>query len=274
MYRSSQNLIVFGTGKTTFCQLMTKIYGPFCPETIADVHTIPTEACNTYRIQHRIFNSVNTMNLIDTPHDIRNMGWSFLMVEPTHLVFLFDLSQPDELNNLQSLVRCSRDYYDCNNKLFIGVNRTGKTISDRDIRAVMTTFSNSKYLEIDMIKSEYGTFSSDDLTDSFNIITQHIYEGVEEIEDDDEYGGAYYTYMELPLHLHLEFPINKVKIMKNSKFVTQEYFNRVKDSIKCCICFDQIKTLDNFVYTWCGHEYCGDCYPKMEECFCKTSIEL
>ena len=281
------NLIVLGSGKTTFCQLMSKVYSPFCPEIIDIIPTTPTDMCKVYRLQHTVFSAVYNMNLIDTPHVMSDISRSFLTVVPTYLVYLFDLSKQSELDGLYQKVRESNNYYDCDKKIFIGVNRCGKTISDIYINTIINTFSMGKYLEIDL-RSEDGKFNTTELIDTFNILTQYAY--TDDAEDEDElfndffneedhysYTNEYIEIAQLLTQINdIVQPKRKIimkNIMKNSKFVTSDYFERKKDTIKCCICFDDVKTIEQFVYTWCGHEYCVECYPKMEECFCKTVVE-
>jgi len=253
------------------------------------------------------------MNLLDTPHTLDNISRSFMMVDPSYLVYLFDLTKIEELESLSRLVRESSNYYDCNKKIFIGVNRTGKTIGDTTIANVINTFSNSKYLELENVKNASGAFVSIDLLSNFNKITQYVYSGDDdyEVENNDEeertsYYGDYedyqnpsqdtleefrtqmrlqleslyengYTSVYTPGYAHINISIFDdipKKIMKNSKFVTREYFERNSGKIKCCICFDEVADIEKFVYTWCGHEYCTECYPKMTECFCKTALEM
>ena len=303
MNSSVINMIIFGSGKTTFCSLMNRVYQPFCPA-IIDMPICPqTTMCKVYNVANSVFNTVHRINLIDTPHTIENIGNTFLMVEPSYMVYLIDLSKPEELANILGLVREASMYYDCNNKLFIGINRGEKIISDDSITSAMAAFSNSKYLEISICKGQDGKFIFNSLLDNFNIVTQHVYrdltEDFERPEEYDESLNNYYDYIQRYIDvtfpsparqlraLHDEFndfsveilfqnniPQHTKKIIKNSNFVTREYFNRNIDNIKCCICFDNIKDISNFVYTWCGHEYCSECYPKIDECFCKTVMEL
>lgn len=308
------NLIVFGTGKTTFCELMNVVYLPFCPEEVATPITSSTEGCKIYAVNHNAFNTLYRMNLLDTPHEMENIGRTFLMVEPSYLVYLFDLSLQEELDSIHRVVRESNNYFDCNKKIFIGVNRSGKTISDTSIANVINTFSNSKYLELDIVKNPSSSFTSTELLSNFNKITQYVYSGdydyvyEETNEEDEEDRRSYYgdnddyqdpsqdTIEEFRAQMHTQlqslytdiypnmYPsvlsiqifddMQHKKIIKNSKFVTAEYFARNADKIKCCICFDDVTDIKKFVYTWCGHEYCRDCYPKMSECFCKTALEL
>lgn len=316
------NLIIFGSGKTTFCELMNTAYRPFSPDEITTPITTVTERCKIYAVNHTAFNTLYRMNLLDTPHTLDNISRSFMMVDPSYLVYLFDLSKIDELESLSRLTRESSNYYDCNKKIFIGVNRSGKTINDTTIANVINTFSNSKYLEVDILKNTSGAFVYTDLLSNFNKITQYVYSGDydyvyeetdnrEHDDEDEEERTSYYgdyeeyqnpsqdtleefrTQMQLQLeslysntytnvyntsyaniNISIFDEIPQKKIMKNSKFVTGEYFERNADKIKCCICFDEVSTLEKFVYTWCGHEYCTECYPKMAECFCKTAIEL
>ena len=295
------NLIVFGTGKTTFCELMNKAYNPFCPDEVAAPITAVTERCKVYAVNHNAFNTLHRMNLIDTPCAMYNISMTYIMVEPSYLVYLFDLSRQEELDALPQLVRASSNYYQCNKKIFIGVNRTGKTIGDTTITNMINTFSTSKYLELNIVKNAAGAFVSADLLSNFNKITQYVYSGdydyvyeeTENRDEDDEERIYYYDIYQNQLEALFANTITNIytdvytnvytnvtdvtpknKIMKNSRFVTNEYFERNADKIKCCICFDEVTELDKFVYTWCGHEYCTDCYPKMSQCFCKTALEL
>ena len=306
------NLIVFGSGKTTFCKLLNTVYTPFCRNIINKPETESTGHCKIYKVHHTEFNTRHTMNIIDTPHDITNILQTYIMVEPTYMVYLFDLSKQEELDSLNELVRASRIYYDCTDKIFIGINRGEKLITDEYISAVIGRFNTYKYIEMDLIETDSHQFTTVDLLSTFSKLTEHVYSGsdiyTEEVYDNDQvddendndqvddendndngqvynnvYGDqisdavlAYMNYTAIPIIDIFILPSQapKPKIMKNSKFVAQDYYSRNKDKLKCCICFDDIRSIESFVYTWCGHEYCADCYPKMEECFCKTTVEL
>ena len=317
------NLVVFGSGKTTFCQLMDNVNYPYCQELIDKPQTNQTENCKLYRLTHMCFGAHHTMHLIDTPHEMNNIARSFLMIENPILVYLFDLSKKDELDSICSVVDRSKAYFDPTFKFFIGVNRGQKTIDDGYITTFLNhNFSRPIYIEIDLIENNSHKFEQTILIENFNKITQFIYGLEEEIpdlqsnfeeteqedeqnEDEEQNEEDEQSYFDRIISLDITFvdpdlldqymdnrsqivnllsraqfdnplPNNHItlpKILKNSKFVTQEYFDR-KTDLKCCICFDEIKTIEKFVYTWCGHEYCTECFPRMNECFCKTQLML